>query len=153
MKSLTVYLISCHFIEIIDFWKCLPNFLFRNWTLSLLLKKSKVGSVISFPVWFHLILFLPLINDIINQFPLLIALILITELKGMFIYKYMVFSCALFFPRNLVQNSEQIDLHVHGEKFNSLYAFELMIHFLAEESFLNMHSDSLLNVTRGVWIV
>ena len=86
----------------IDFWKCLPSLLFRNWTLSLLLKKSKVGSVISFPVWFHLILFLSLINCIINQFPLLIALILITELEGLFIYKYMVFSYALIFPRNLV---------------------------------------------------
>ena len=84
------------------FLKSLPNFLFRNWKLSLLSKKSKVGSVISFPVWFHLIFFLSLINYIINQFPLLITLILMTELKGLFIYKYMVFSCALFFSRNLV---------------------------------------------------
>ena len=28
-----------------------------------------------------------------------------------------------------------------------------MIHFLAEEDFLNMHSDILLNLTPGVWIV
>ena len=28
-----------------------------------------------------------------------------------------------------------------GKKFQSLYAFELIIYFLAEESFLNMHSD------------
>ena len=100
------------------FWKCLPSFLFRNWTLSLLLKNSKVGSVISFPIWFQLILFFSLISCIINQFPLLIALILITELEGLFIYKYMVFSDALFFPRNLVLKSEEIDLHVHGKKFH-----------------------------------
>ena len=119
-----VYFYKCYKVSIfqafddIDFWKCLPNFLFRNWTLSLLLKKSKVGSVMSFPVWFHLILFLSLINCIINQFSLLIALILITELEGLFIYKYMVFSDALFFPRNLVLKSEEIDLHVHGKKFH-----------------------------------
>ena len=37
--------------------------------------------------------------------------------------------------------------------FNTLYAFELTIHFLAEESFLNKHSDILSNLTPGVWIV
>ena len=40
-----------------------------------------------------------------------------------------------------------------GKKFHSFYAFELIIHFLAEEDFLNMHSDILLNVTPGIWIV
>ena len=85
-----------------DIWKCLPNFWLRNWTLSLWSQNSKVGSVISFPVWFYLILFLSLMNCIINQFPLLIALILITEFKELFIYKYMVFSYALFFPWHLV---------------------------------------------------
>ena len=39
------------------------------------------------------------------------------------------------------------------KKFHSFYTFELMIHFLAEEDFLNMHSDTLLNITFGVWIV
>ena len=37
-----------------------------------------------------------------------------------------------------------------GKKFHSLYAFELMIDFLAEESFLNMHLDILLNLTPAV---
>ena len=37
-----------------------------------------------------------------------------------------------------------------GKNFHRLYAFELTIHFLAEESFLNMHSDILLNLTLGV---
>ena len=32
-------------------------------------------------------------------------------------------------------NSEEIDLHVHGEKNHIFYAFELMIKFLAEEGF------------------
>ena len=70
----TALLLGCYKVsifetfEIIGFWKCLPNFLFRNWTLSLLLKKSKVGSVINFSIWFHLILFLSLINCIISQF-------------------------------------------------------------------------------------
>ena len=40
-----------------------------------------------------------------------------------------------------------------GKRFHSFYAFELMIYFLAEESFLDMHSDVLLNLTPGVWIV
>ena len=75
---------------------------------------------------------------------------LITELKGLFIYKSMVFSYALFSPEIWCTNSEEIDLHVYGETFHSLYAFELMIQFLAEESFLNMYSDILLNLTHGV---
>ena len=38
-----------------------------------------------------------------------------------------------------------------GKKIYSLHAFELMIHFLAEESFLDMYSDDILwNVTPGV---
>ena len=37
--------------------------------------------------------------------------------------------------------SEEIDLHVHGKKIYSFYAFELMMQFLAEEVFLNMHAD------------
>ena len=45
--------------------------------------------------------------------------------------------------------SEEIDLHVHGERFHGLYALDLMIHFLAEERFLNIHSDILLNLTPG----
>ena len=131
------------------FLKMFANFfvLLRNWPLSLSLKMSKVASVIIFPVWFHLILFLSLIKCIINQLPLLIALILITEFEELFIYKYMVFSYARFFPRNLVHKFSM------GKKFHSLYPFELMIHFLAKESFLNMHSDFLLSLIPGVWMV
>ena len=40
-----------------------------------------------------------------------------------------------------------------GKKFRSFYAFEWIIHYLAEEDFLNMHSDILLNLTPEVWIV
>ena len=36
------------------------------------------------------------------------------------------------------------------KKFHSFYDFELMIHFPAEEDFLNMHLDILLNLTSGV---
>ena len=36
------------------------------------------------------------------------------------------------------------------KKFHSFYAFELMIHFLAEECFLDIHSDDILwNLTPG----
>ena len=65
----------------------------------------------------------------------------------------MVFSYALFLPSREIwcTNSEVVDLHVHGEKFHSFYAFELMIHFLAEESLLDMYSDDiLLNLTPAV---
>ena len=37
-----------------------------------------------------------------------------------------------------------------GKRF---FAFESMIQFLAEEGFLNMHSDIILNLTPGVLIV
>ena len=38
-----------------------------------------------------------------------------------------------------------------GKKIHSFYAFELMIHFLAEESFLDIYSDDILwNLTPGV---
>ena len=46
-------------------------------------------------------------------------------------------------------SSEEIDLHVHGEKIHP-FAFELMTQFLAEDGFLNMHSDILLNLNPGV---
>ena len=85
--------------------------------------------------------------------PLLIALILITKLAGLFIYKYMVFSHSLFLPSQKIccTNSEEIDLHFHWKKFHSFYAFELMIHFLAEESFLDIYSDDILwNLIPGV---
>ena len=39
------------------------------------------------------------------------------------------------------------------KKFHSFYAVELMIHFLAEESFLDMQSDILLSLIPGVSIV
>ena len=85
--------------------------------------------------------------------PSLIALILIKKLEGLFIYKYMVFSHPLFLPSQKIccTNSEEIDLHFHGKKFHSFYAFQLMIHFLAEESFLDVYSDdNLWNLTPGV---
>ena len=34
--------------------------------------------------------------------------------------------------------------------FHRFYTFELMIHFLEEEDFLNIHSDILLNITPGL---
>ena len=59
----------------------------------------------------------------------------------------------LFLPSQEIwcTNSEEIDLHVHGKKFHSFYAFELMIHIIAQESLLDMHSDDILwNLTAGV---
>ena len=38
-------------------------------------------------------------------------------------------------------------------KYHSFYILELMIHLLTEEDFFNIHSDTLLNITPGVWIV
>ena len=64
----------------------------------------------------------------------------------------MVFSYQLFLSSQETcgTNSEEIDLHAHAEIFHSFYAFELMIHFLAEESFLDMYSgDILWNLTPG----
>ena len=40
-----------------------------------------------------------------------------------------------------------------GKKIHSVYAFELMIHSLVEESFLVMHADIILNLTLGIRIV
>ena len=62
----------------------------------------------------------------------------------------MWFSPSRYFPKKFGAHSEKIDLHVHGKKTHSFYAFELMIHFLAEESFLRIHSDILLNLTPGI---
>ena len=58
----------------------------------------------------------------------------------------MVFSYPLFLSSQEIwcTNSEEIDLYVHGKKFHSFHAFELMISFLAEESFLDMYSDDIL---------
>ena len=47
-------------------------------------------------------------------------------------------------------NLEEIDLHVHGVKFHGSFAVELMIHFLEEECFLNIHSAILFNLPHGV---
>ena len=72
----------------------------------------------------------------------------------MLTYKYMVFSYPLFFPKTSGAQIQKRLIYVCiGKTFHSFYAFELMIHFLAEEDFLNMHSDILLNLTPGVWIV
>ena len=51
-----------------------------------------------------------------------------------------------FYKEMWCTNSEEIDTHVMG-KNHSFYAFDLMIQFLAEEGFLDMHSDILLNLT------
>ena len=53
--------------------------------------------------------------------------------------------------RNLVRKF-RTDLFTYPwEKIHCLYAFELMIHFLAEESFLDIYSDDILwNLTPGV---
>ena len=75
------------------------------------------------------------------------------KLERLFIYKYMVFSHPLFLSSQEIwcTNSEEIDLHVHGKKIHSFYAFELMIRFLAEDSFVGMYSDDILwNLTAGV---
>ena len=75
------------------------------------------------------------------------------KLERLFIYKYMVFSHPLFLSSQEIwcTNSEEIDLHVHGKKFHSFYAFELMIHIIVQESLLDMHSDDILwNLTAGV---
>ena len=50
----------------------------------------------------------------------------------------------------LIMNHFSIDMRVHKKPFRRFYTFELMIHFLAEEDLLNMHSDTLLNITPGV---
>ena len=74
---------------------------------------------------------------------MLIALILITELV-----------LTVIFPNKCgAQIQKKIDLDVHGKKIHRLYAFELMIQFLVEDVFFNMHSDILLNLTPGVLIV
>ena len=56
-------------------------------------------------------------------------------------------------PELWCTNSEEIDLHVNGKNIYSFYAFKLRIQLLAEEGFLNMHSDILLKLTPGVGIV
>ena len=56
-------------------------------------------------------------------------------------------------PRNLMHKFRRDWSTCAWEKKRSFNGFELMIHFLAEEGFLNMHSDALLNLTPGVWIV
>ena len=58
----------------------------------------------------------------------------------------MVFSYPLFLPSQEIwcANLEEIDLHVHGKKIYSFYAFELLMLFLAEERFLDMYSDDII---------
>ena len=70
----------------------------------------------------------------------------------MLIYKYGVFSYLLVFW-NFVHKFRRDWSTCAWEKIHSFYAFELMIQFLAEEGFLNMHSDILMNLTPRVWIV
>ena len=77
-----------------------------------------------------------------------------TELEGTLIYKYVVLFSPLFSQDIWCTHSEEIDLPVHEKRnYSFFYAFELMIYFLAEEGFLNMHSDILSNLTPGVLIV
>ena len=70
----------------------------------------------------------------------------------MLIYKYVVFSYQLFFW-NLMRNFRRYWSTWAREKIHSFYAFELMIQFLVEEGFLNMHSDILMILIPDVWIV
>ena len=137
--------------KIIDFWKCLPNFLFRDWKLSLLLK-SKVGSIISFPVSFHLVLVLSLINCIINSITNYINVNNWTWRNAQLqIYGLLL---PVVFPKKFgAQIQKRLIYMCMGKNFHSFYAFEWIIHYLAEEDFLNMHSDFLFNVTPEVWIV
>ena len=55
-----------------------------------------------------------------------------------------------YFPKKLGWQFQKWLIFICMEKhFHNFYSFELMIHFLEEEVFLNMHSDSLLNITGG----
>ena len=58
------------------------------------------------------------------------------------------------FQRNLIYTFRRDSSTWAWKKyFRSFYAFELMIYFLVEEDLLNMHSDTLLNIITGVWIM
>ena len=67
------------------------------------------------------------------------------EIEGMVTYKYVVFSyplavLVLVISKEILHKpSEGIDLHVHGKKIGSFYAFELIIHSLAEEYLLTVN--------------
>ena len=66
------------------------------------------------------------------------TMILMAELEVMLIYKYL----PVILPRNLVYTFRRDwSTCALKKKFHSFYTFKLMTHFLAEEGFLNMHSD------------
>ena len=55
-----------------------------------------------------------------------------------------------YFPKKLGSQFQKWLIFICMEKnFHNFCSFELMIHFLAEEVFLNIHLDSLLNITEG----
>ena len=74
----------------------------------------------------------------------------------MLTYKYVVFCSRKFldsyyFPNKFgTQLQKGLIFLCMGKNFPNFYIFELMIYFPAEEDFLNMHSDTLLNITTGV---
>ena len=89
-------------------------------------------SIISFSVWFHLILFLSLTNCIIS------GKVLRNHNINDWTWRnaYLQICDLLLFSQEVCRNSDQIDLNVHGKKDNCFYAFALMIHYLAREGFL-----------------
>ena len=56
----------------------------------------------------------------------------------------------VIFPKKFDVQFQKRLTYMAREKIHSFYAFELMIQFLTEEGFLNMHSDILMNFTPGV---
>ena len=70
------------------------------------------------------------------------------ELESLFIDRYIFFSLICFslvtFPRNLAQifRSDK-STYVGNMFFHSFYTFEVMTHFVAEESFLNKHLTTI----------
>ena len=59
-----------------------------------------------------------------------------------------------YFPKKFGAHIQKRLIYMCMQKiFYSFNALELMLHFLVEEGFLNMHSDFLLNLSPGVWTV
>ena len=80
------------------------------------------------------------------------TIILIAELEGM-LSTNMWYSPTrnsldyCYFPKKFGTQLEKELIYMYLEKkFHSFCTFELMLHFLVEEDFLNMHSDILLNI-------
>ena len=65
----------------------------------------------------------------------------------------LTFLLLITFPRNLAQIFRRgRSTYVRSIFFHSFYTFEVMAYFVAEESFLNKHLASLLNVTPRIWL-